>query len=118
MPFKTRLVIAVFMFTLFCGTLFGAGEVIYDIRVLGNRNIDSSLILSAVSLRVGDFLDPEEAAKSIKTLNNLSTFSSVSIDSEPYRTGVNLIITVNEYPIVDKVTLRASTKSRKIRWMS
>ena len=104
MPFKSRLIIAAALLLTICTSLFAAGEVIYDIRVAGNRNIDSSLILSAISLRAGDVLDPEEAAKSIKTLNNLSTFKNVQLETEPYRTGVNIIITVEEYPIVDNVT--------------
>jgi outer membrane protein insertion porin family len=103
MPFKSRLIslLAVLLFA--CGYLFAAGEVIYDIRVTGNQNVESSLIISALSLRVGDPLDPEETAKSIKTLNNLSTFSSVEMETEPYRNGVNLIVKVVEYPIVDNV---------------
>jgi outer membrane protein insertion porin family len=113
MPCKSRLIIAAALLMMFYGSLFAAGEVIYDIRVVGNRNIDSSLILSAISLRAGDVLDPEEAAKSIKTLNNLSTFKSVQIDTEPYRTGVNLIITVSEYPIVQDVTYEGFSAVKK-----
>ncbi len=104
MPFRTRLTLGLAALLLLCGSLYAAGEVIYDIRVTGNRNVDSSLILSAVSLRAGDQLDPEEVTRSIKTLNNLSTFKSVQVDTEPYRTGVNVIITVEEYPIVSNVS--------------
>jgi len=78
-------------------------ETIYDIRVVGNQNVESSLVLSALNLRTGDSLDPEEVAKSIKSLNNLSLFRTVEIETEPYRTGVNLIIKVSEYPIVDDI---------------
>ncbi len=103
MPFKSKLVIAIALAVLACGSLSALGEVIYDIRVTGNQNVDSQLIISALSLRVGNPLDPEEVAKSIKTLNNLTTFSRVEIESEPFRTGVNLIVKVEEYPIVDAV---------------
>jgi outer membrane protein insertion porin family len=103
MPFKSKLICALAVLLFVCGLLFAAGETIYDIRVVGNQNIDASLVISALSLRVGDNLDPEEVAKSIKTLNNLSTFRQVQMSTETYRNGVNLIVTVEEYPIVDDV---------------
>ncbi len=103
MPFKSRLICATAVLLFVCGALFAVGETIYDIRVVGNQNIESSLVISAISLRVGDNLDPEEVSKSIKTLNNLSTFSTVEMTTETYRNGVNLIVTVKEYPIVEEV---------------
>lgn len=87
-------------FLLLSTALFAAGEIIYEIMVSGNVNIESSLILSAISLRIGDNLDPEEASRSIRTLNNLNVFQRVEIGTEPYRNGVNLLINVEEYPIV------------------
>jgi len=113
MPFKTVILIALAGFMMFCSALFAAGEIIYDIRVAGNQNIEASLILSAIPLRTGDPLDPEDAAKAIKTLNNLSVFSRVQIDSEPYRDGINLIISVSEYPIVDDVAYEGFSAVKK-----
>jgi len=113
MPYKLRLIIAIAILIAVCGSLFAAGEVIYEIRVVGNQNIESSLILSALSLRVGSILDPEETAKSIRTLNNLSTFSSVTLDTEPYRNGVNLIISVEEYPIVEEAKYEGFSAIKK-----
>lgn len=104
MPFKTKYALLLLVIMCLAGSLSAAGETIYDIQVVGNQNIESSLILSAVSARVGDALDPEEVAKSIKTLNNLSVFATVEVSSQPYRNGVNLIFTVTEYPIVEEVT--------------
>ncbi|HOD18540.1 MAG TPA: outer membrane protein assembly factor BamA [Candidatus Cloacimonadota bacterium] len=113
MPFNSKLIIAATLLFSLCSLLFAAGEVIYDIKVVGNQNVESSLILSAIALRTGDVLDPEAAAKSIKTLNNLSTFKSVEIDTEPYRTGVNVIITVEEYPIVNDVKYEGFSAIKK-----
>ncbi|PKN78482.1 MAG: outer membrane protein assembly factor BamA [Candidatus Cloacimonetes bacterium HGW-Cloacimonetes-1] len=85
-----------------CG-LFAAGETIYDIRVEGTQNVDPQLVKSAISMQVGDAMDPEEVSKSLKNLYKLTIFSSVQFDSEPYRTGINIIIKVKEYPIVQEV---------------
>jgi outer membrane protein insertion porin family len=113
MPFKAKFVTAFVALIIICGTLFAYGEVIYDIRVVGNQNIDSSLIISALSLRVGDVLTPDEASKSIKTLNNLTTFSTVELETEPYRTGVNLIVKVAEYPITDDIKYEGFSALKK-----
>jgi outer membrane protein insertion porin family len=115
MPFMSRLTLTAALLLMLCGSLLAVGEVIYDIKVVGNQNVDASLILSAIALKTGDVLDGEEAAKSIKTLNNLSTFSSVQIDTEPYRTGVNVIITVAEYPIVSEVAYKGFSSVKKDR---
>ncbi len=96
-------VILLIVLTMLIGVLFAAGETIYDIRVEGTQNVDAALVKDAISLRLGDPLDPEEVSKSIKNLYKLTIFSDVQISSEPYRTGINLIIRVSEYPIVDKV---------------
>ncbi|MDD2332476.1 MAG: outer membrane protein assembly factor BamA, partial [Candidatus Cloacimonetes bacterium] len=95
--------IATMIMVSFANLLFAAGETIYDIKVTGTQNIESELVLSAISLRVGDALDPEEVAKSIKNLYRLSIFADVEIHSEPYRTGLNLEIIVQEHPIVTEI---------------
>ncbi|MDZ4121780.1 MAG: POTRA domain-containing protein, partial [Candidatus Cloacimonadaceae bacterium] len=95
-------VILIIMLVALSSMLMGAGETIYEIRVEGNQNVDAELVKSAISLRLGDALDPEEVSKSIKNLYKLTIFSDVQFVSEPYRTGINLIIMVEEYPIVQE----------------
>ncbi len=103
MPLNSKRILLLAALVLTCCSLLAVGEIIYDIRVTGNRNVETSLVLSAISLRVGDSLDPEEVSKSIKNLNNLSVFSDIQVESEPYRNGVNLIFRISEYPIVEDV---------------
>jgi len=98
---KTLLLCLLMLVAVVC--LSAAGETIYDIRVEGTQNIDAELVKTAISLRLGDSLDPEEVSKSIKNLYKLTIFSDIEITSEPYRTGINLIIKVKEYPIVQEV---------------
>ena len=95
-------VILLILLTALWSLLMGAGETIYDIRVEGNQNVDAELVTSAISLRLGDALDPEEVSKSIKNLYKLTIFSDIQFLSEPYRTGINLIIRVVEYPVVQE----------------
>ncbi len=82
------------------GWLFAAGETIYEIRVEGVRSVSPELVTSTVSLRTGDVLDPEEVSKSIKQLYKMGVFADIRIVSEPYKSGVNLVIQVVENPVL------------------
>ncbi len=82
------------------GSLFALGETIYEIRVVGTKAVSRELVTSTISLRIGDPLDPEEVAKSIKQLYKMKVFSDIRFLSEPYNNGVNLIIEVKENPVL------------------
>ncbi|MDZ4183142.1 MAG: outer membrane protein assembly factor BamA, partial [Candidatus Cloacimonadaceae bacterium] len=85
------------------GSLMAFGETIYEIRVENTRNIAPELVTSAIGMRIGDPLDPEEVARSIKTLHKMGVFSDIQFHAEPYKTGVNLIIRVVENPVLSFV---------------
>ena len=95
------------------GSLWGAGETIYEIRVEGTQNIADELVTSAMSLKVGDPVQAESISRSIKNLYRMGVFSDIKIESEPYRTGVNLIVTVSENPIVSSVTYQGFKAIKK-----
>ncbi len=86
------------------GSLWGVGETIYEIRVEGTQNIADELVTSAMSLKVGDPVQAESISRSIKNLYRMGVFSDIQIETEPYRTGVNLIVKVAENPVVSSVT--------------
>jgi outer membrane protein insertion porin family len=85
------------------GTLFAVGETVYDIKVEGATNIDPELVTTALSVRVGDTLDPENVAKSIRNLYKMGIFSDIQVSSEPYRTGIVLKVAVKENRIVSSI---------------
>ncbi|MDY0151330.1 MAG: outer membrane protein assembly factor BamA [Candidatus Cloacimonas sp.] len=93
----------VMLFASLVGALFAVGETIYEIRVQGATNIDAELVTSALSVRVGDTLDPENVSKSIKNLYKMGIFSDIQISSEPYRTGIVLNVLVKENRIVSAI---------------
>lgn len=91
------------LFISLLGTLFAVGETIYEIRVEGATNIDAELVTTALSVRVGDALDPEDVAKSIRNLYKMGIFSDIQISSEPFRTGIVLNVMVRENRIVSAI---------------
>ncbi len=95
--------ILILLLTCIAGSLFAADETIYEIKVEGATNIDAELVTSALSFRVGDTLDPEDVAKSIRNLYKMGVFADIEFSSEPYRTGINIIIKVVENPVVSSI---------------
>lgn len=100
-PFRHNLLIIVLLMLFAC--LWGQGETIYEIRVEGTQNIAPELVTSAMSMRVGDPLDSESVARSIRNLYRMGVFSDIQFHSEPYRTGINLIVQVVENPAVASI---------------
>jgi len=83
--------------------LWSENETIYDIRIEGNQNVEKSLIISSMTIGIGDVISEESISKSIKNLYNLSVFDDISMNSEPYKDGAILVVKVKEYPIVNSV---------------
>ena len=73
----------IMLFSIMLISLYGIGETIYDIKVLGARNIDPELVSSALSVRIGDVVDPETVAKSIRNLHRMGIFSDIQVHTEP-----------------------------------
>ena len=112
--FKSCLLLCLLLF-ISVGSLFAAGETIYEVIVRGNRAVSPQMVTTAITLRTGDPLDPEEVARSIKQLYKMRMFSDIRISSEPYRTGVNLIVEVVENPVLAQIEyegMRAVKKDR------
>ncbi len=86
------------------GGLWATGETIYEIRVEGTENIAPEMVISAMSLRVGDALNQDDVSRSIKNLYRMGVFGDIQIHSEPYRTGINVIVQVVENPAISSVS--------------
>lgn len=112
--FSSRLICCLLLLAAWSG-LFAAGETIYEIRVLGSDSVSPALISSALSLRTGDQLDPEAVAKSIRQLYKMGMFSDIRISSEPYGSGVNLIVQVSENPVLAYIEYEGMKAVRKER---
>ncbi len=112
--FKMQIMLCLILLTGF-GSLFAAGETIYEIRVQGTRNIAPELVTSAISLRIGDPLDPEDVARSIRQLYKMGVFSDIQFHSEPYQNGINLIIIVTENPVLSTLEYQGMKVIKKDR---
>lgn len=113
MSFK-HILLSLLLLTAFM-SLAAQGETIYSIRVEGHKTISPELVTSAIGIRVGDLLDPEAVAQAIKTLYKMGVFKDIRVFSEEYRTGVNLIFSIVENPVltqIDFIGFKAIKKDR------
>ncbi len=107
---------------LFWGWLFllilGMGEMVYAqtisppvvaIRVEGNENIDSQLILSAVSTSLKEPYNSEKVQADVKAIYNLGYFSKVWVETKKYPDGIELIFKVQEFPPIKEIRISGNT---------
>ena len=88
--------------------LFGAIEahaapVVTDIRIEGNQRVDSSSVMKALSIAIGDPFSNFSITQSVRSLYRLGVFARVSINEEASENGVALVVNVTEFPMVRRI---------------
>lgn len=85
-----------------------------DIRVEGNVNADTSLIILNSGLFRGSFITSDHIQRAIKNLWALGLFSDIQIfGEEKTPNSLNLIIKVQEYPRLESWTVEGNKKLKK-----
>lgn len=106
---------AVFLFVLFglfsCHASWGA--VISGIQVEGNRSVDRSLMINMSGLAVGSELRPGLIQEAVRRIYAMNLFSDIEILGEDTSQGIELTITVKEFPRVKEVQISGNKKIKK-----
>lgn len=110
MPQMMRKILLITMFLMVSSIIAAQTLLIRNIRVEGNVNIDDSLILTVSKMKIGDFVDYAAISETIKSLYALEVFNDIYIEKENISTGVEIIITVSEYPVVESVKYKGNKK--------
>ncbi|MDD4980973.1 MAG: outer membrane protein assembly factor BamA [Candidatus Omnitrophica bacterium] len=94
-------------------------KLVTAIEIKGNQNISTNTIVSKMKTRVGSSYQENIVSDDLKRLYLLGFFSDINIDTQPYKDGVKVVITVKERPIIEKITfsgiLRLTMKEDKIK---
>ncbi|MFA5275935.1 MAG: outer membrane protein assembly factor BamA [Candidatus Omnitrophota bacterium] len=89
------------------------------IEVKGNKAISSNTIISKMKTRIGDPYQETVISDDLKRLYLLGYFSDIKIDSEDYKGGLKVIVTVAERPIISKINFtginRITMKDEKLK---
>lgn len=76
------------------------GEKVIEVRIKGNRRIESDAIMNALKMRAGDTFHSEKNDADIRSIYKLGFFQDVQSSFETSDKGTVLIYTVQEKPIV------------------
>ncbi|MEE8557606.1 MAG: POTRA domain-containing protein, partial [Myxococcota bacterium] len=87
----------------------GAGAVVTDIRVVGNRRIEADAIRGRVVTRVGERYDPEIAREDVRRVFDLGFFRDVQVLASDRPEGKIVTFVVEENPIIRKVAVSGNT---------
>jgi outer membrane protein insertion porin family len=98
-----------------CAGLFAQDDMIAKITVRGNSNVEEGLILSVIPLRIGDFVQSDHVSTALQNLYKLGVFRNVSILSQPFEEGVELIVEVEENPVITDVKIKGNRKISRSR---
>ncbi|MFH1640860.1 MAG: outer membrane protein assembly factor BamA, partial [Candidatus Omnitrophota bacterium] len=89
------------------------------IEVKGNKSISSNTVISKLKTRVGNPYQENVISDDLKRLYLLGFFSDIRIDTEDYKEGIKVIITVEERPIIENISFsgirRLTMKEDKIK---
>ncbi len=89
------------------------------IEVKGNESISTNTILSKMKTRIGSIYRENIINDDLKRLYLLGFFSDIKIDTQEYKDGVKIVITVKERPVVEKIIFsgiaRLTIKDDKLR---
>ncbi|MEA4884953.1 MAG: BamA/TamA family outer membrane protein [Clostridia bacterium] len=75
------------------------------IEVQGNQRIDSDIIIRAMAIKVGDELTEQAINTSFGAIDALGWFADLGANTAPYLGGVKLIVIVQEFPVISKVSI-------------
>lgn len=89
------------------------GEKITQVVVRGNRRIEASAILNAISIKSGDSLSSEKTDADIRSIYKLGQFQDVQVSSEPVNGGIVLVFSVIEKPIVRAVLFEGNKEIKQ-----
>jgi len=86
---------------------------ILSVDVIGAATADTFLILNSSGLVPGELLSPGMTQDAIKGVFGLGLFSDVRVDAELDNGGVRLLIVVEEYPRLRKLSFIGNKKIKK-----
>jgi len=87
------------------------GRTVEDVRVLGNTQVSTAIILNVVRTHVGDKFDPATVEEDYQRIYSLKKFANVEAKAEPTLSGgVVVTFTVTEQKQVKRIGFRGNTK--------
>jgi len=94
-------------------------KLVTAIEVIGNKSISTNTIISKLKTRIGSPYQENVVNDDLRRLYLLGFFSDIKIDTQDYKDGIKLIVTVQERPIIESISFsgirRLTMKDEKIK---
>jgi len=94
-------------------------KMVTAIEIKGNKSISTNTIISKMKTKIGAPFQDNIISDDLKRLYLLGFFSDIKIDTEDYKKGLRVVVTVTERPIISKITFegmrRITLKDEKIK---
>ena len=74
------------------------------IEISGNKAISTNVIISKMKTRIGSAYQENIISDDLKRLYLLGFFSDIKIDTQDYKDGLKILISVVERPIIEKIS--------------
>jgi outer membrane protein insertion porin family len=87
---------------------FAEGEKLVEIRIEGNRRIESAAILNIIKIRAGDTLNNDKTDADIRAIYKMGHFQDVQALKEESDKGIVLVYSVQEKAIVREITFEGN----------
>ncbi len=84
------------------------GEKIADIKIKGNRRIETAAIQNVMKLKNGDYLYAEKVDADVRAIFKLGHFQDVKAESETTDKGLTLIFTLVEKPVLREIRIEGN----------
>ena len=87
-----------------------AGKKVEDVRVMGNSQVSTAIILNVVRTRPGDAFDPDTVQEDYQRIYGLKKFANVEAKAEPTATGVIVTFVVTEQKQIKRINYKGTVK--------
>ncbi len=86
----------------------GAETYVEDVRIQGNKRIESDAILRVIKTGVGDVYDEDRLSEDLEAIYNMGYFDDVRVETEKTKEGNIVIFTVEEKPTLRKIEIEGN----------
>ncbi len=109
---RKNLIVISLLLLIMCFSTIGFGDTKYKvvgIEVQGNQHISTAYIITALNIKVGDYITKEGIKKEMENILKLGYFQDVKARLFPEKDGVKVAFIVKENPVIKSITIKGST---------
>ncbi len=98
----------VLLIIVLAGSVMAEGERIAEVRIAGNRRIETDAIRNTVAIKVGDLLYADKVDTDVRSIFKLGHFQDVKAETTPVDKGVTLTYLVVEKPVIRDIKIEGN----------